>query len=171
MSETDYAFKIAMVGSFAVGKTSLVRRHVEGIFDEKYQSTIGVKVDRKVMEHGERKITLVLWDLAGEDRFHRLETSYLRGAAGYLLVADGTRPNTLEVAEELDRRAQEALPGRPRRLLVNKLDLKDRWATPWEELEKKASAIAPLHVTSAKTGEGVEEAFGDLTDDVLDALG
>jgi len=80
-----------MVGQFGVGKTSLVRRFVDSIFDERYLSTIGVKIDRKDVTIGSASVTLMLWDLAGEDDLAQLKVSHLRGASGYILVADGCR--------------------------------------------------------------------------------
>src|SRR5271169_437320 len=98
--------KICMLGSFAVGKTSLVRRFVESIYSETYQTTVGVKIDKKVVALDRVEITLVLWDLYGEDDFQKMRWSYLRGAAGYLLVADGTRRATLERAVALEQKAR-----------------------------------------------------------------
>ena len=74
--------KICMVGACGVGKTSLVRRFVESIFDESYQTTIGVKIDKKLLELDGREVTLVIWDLAGEDEFAQVREAHLRGAAG-----------------------------------------------------------------------------------------
>src|SRR5678816_4365433 len=77
--------KICMLGSFAVGKTSLVRRFVESIYTDKYHTTVGVKVDKKIVNVGEQETTLLLWDLEGAETEYDLRKSYLRGAAGYLL--------------------------------------------------------------------------------------
>ena len=93
--------KICMVGACGVGKTSLVRRFVESIFDESYQTTIGVKIDKKDLELDGREVTLVIWDMAGEDEFAQVRASHLRGASGYLLVADGSRKSTLATSPEL----------------------------------------------------------------------
>ena len=84
--------KICMVGSFAVGKTSLVARFVRGIFSEKYLTTVGVKIDKRTVAVDDRQVNLLLWDLYGEDDFQKLKLSYLRGASGYFLVVDPTRP-------------------------------------------------------------------------------
>jgi len=92
--------KVCMLGDFAVGKTSLVRQFVEGCFDEKYLSTIGVKVDRKVLRlpyaQGKVELTLMLWDLAGGPRRGPVVPSYYRGSAGAILICDLIRPETLE---------------------------------------------------------------------------
>ena len=111
--------KICMLGSFAVGKTSLVRRFVESIYSEVYHTTVGVKIDKKLVRHNDTVVTLMLWDLYGEDEFQKLRWSYLRGAAGYLLVADGTRRNTLEKAFALEQRVREEVGEIPFIFVVN----------------------------------------------------
>ena len=74
--------KICLLGSFAVGKTSLVRRFVYDLFDDKYITTIGVKVSRKTIVASRNgdvvELTMMLWDLAGSEEFDRVRTSYLR---------------------------------------------------------------------------------------------
>jgi len=151
--------KICMLGSFAVGKTSLVQRFVQNIFSEKYHTTIGVKVDKKLVKVGEQELSLILWDIAGEDGYHVIRSSYLRGASGYLLVVDKTRRNTLDVALEVNVKAQEALGNVPHLLLLNKWDLDGKWdideATIGELIKNGWDVVK----TSAKTGLGVEEAF------------
>jgi small GTP-binding protein len=148
--------KICTVGQFAVGKTSLVRRFVDSIFDERYLTTIGVKIDRKDVTINGKSITLMLWDLAGEDELALLNVSHLRGASGYILVADGCRDATLAKAAELQQRIAEILGPLPFVLVVNKADLRDRW-------EVQSAQIAqygwPTFETSAKAGTGVEEMF------------
>src|ERR1700675_4666549 len=86
--------KVCMIGSFSVGKTSLIQRFVSSIFSDRYLTTVGVKIDKKVVRVDGEDVTLVLWDLYGEDEFQKMRMSYLRGASGYLLVADGTRRAT-----------------------------------------------------------------------------
>src|ERR1700733_1854956 len=96
--------KVCMVGQFGVGKTSLVRRFVDSIFDERYLTTIGVKIDRKDVTVGSDSVTLMLWDLAGEDDLAQLNDSHLRGASGYILVGDGCPAASLAKAGELHQR-------------------------------------------------------------------
>ncbi|HTB20411.1 MAG TPA: Rab family GTPase [Bryobacteraceae bacterium] len=148
--------KICMVGQFGVGKTSLVRRFVDSIFDERYLSTIGVKIDRKDVTVGSATVTLMLWDLAGEDDLAQLKVSHLRGASGYILVADGCRATSFDKAVELQQRIADQLGPLPFVLVLNKSDLRDRW-------EVRAAAIAeqgwPTFETSAKAGSGVNEMF------------
>ena len=63
--------KVCLIGGFAVGKTSLVSRYVHSLFSDKYHTTVGVKVDKKAVDLGERQVELVLWDIYGQDVVHR----------------------------------------------------------------------------------------------------
>jgi small GTP-binding protein len=155
--------KACMLGSFSVGKTSLVRRFVESIFSEQYHTTIGVKVDKKVVRAEGRDVTLVLWDIHGEDAFQKVQISYLRGMSGYLLVADGTRRQTLEDALALATRVTETVGKIPAVLVLNKSDLTAQWEIEPDREARLAADGWKRFRTSAKTGESVEDAFSQLT--------
>ena len=120
--------KVCMLGTFAVGKTSLVRRFVESIYSDKYHTTIGVKIDKKLVQLENSELMLILWDIEGTENEFELRKSYLRGAAGYLLVADGTRQDTLYKALALQTRVEEIIGSLPFLLLMNKADLADQWS-------------------------------------------
>ena len=159
--------KVCMLGSFAVGKTSLVARFVRSIYSEKYHTTVGVKIDKKQVQVDGQGVNLILWDLYGEDEFQKVHMSYLRGAAGYLLVIDGTRRETFDKALVLQQRAEEALGKIPFVVVLNKVDMKESWEVDdrvVEELIQKGWHV--IH-GSAKTGLGVEEAFLTLAKEVL----
>src|SRR5580692_11898545 len=151
--------KICMLGSFSVGKTSLVRRFVESIFSEAYHTSIGVRVDKKVVRADDQDVTLVLWDIHGEDVYQKMRMSYLRGMSGYLLVADGTRRQTLDDALALNERVVQEFGKLPSLLLLNKFDLKDQWEIDSSQMSKLAAAGWNAINTSAKTGDGVEGAY------------
>jgi len=159
--------KICMLGSFSVGKTSLVRRFVESIFDETYQTTIGVKVDKKVVSVDQKEVTLVLWDIHGEDVFQKMRMNYLRGMSGYLLVVDPTRRQTLEDALALRARVQEAMGPIPWILVLNKCDRIAEWEIDLERIGASEPSRQAVIRTSAKTSEGVEEAFSRLAQAML----
>ena len=154
--------KICMLGGFSVGKTSLVKRFVASVFSETYLTTVGVKIDKKTVDLSDRIVNLILWDLAGEDDISSLRMSYLRGSAGYVLVADGTRPSTLEVALSLRQRVEADLGPLPFVLLLNKNDLREQWAISDAEVEDFRQNGWWVESTSARTGEGVEDAFKAL---------
>lgn len=154
--------KVCMLGATSVGKTSLVRRFVESIFSEKYQATIGVKIDRKLVTLDDKEVSLLLWDLQGEDEFQRVRLSYLKGASGLIYVADGTRPETLATARSIRASAEETVGPVPSILLLNKSDLSSGWALDEGAIEANAPTGLQIFRTSAKTGANVEEAFGAL---------
>ena len=151
--------KICTLGSFAVGKTSLVRRFVESIYSDVYQTTVGVKVDRKDVHVNGTDLTLVLWDIYGEDDYQKMHWTYLRGASGYLLVADGTRKATIDKAFSLEQRAREEVGVIPFVFVINKCDLSQDWEVDSTFQAQLTEKNWSLLRSSAKTGEGVEEAF------------
>jgi small GTP-binding protein len=159
--------KICMLGAFAVGKTSLVRRFVESIYSDVYQTTVGVKIDKKNVKVDEKEVSLVLWDLYGEDDYQKMRWTYLRGASGFLLVADGTRKATLEKAFSLEQRAREEAGAIPFVLVINKSDLIRDWELDTALESQLAAQKWSILRTSAKTGEGVEETFALLTRKML----
>lgn len=157
--------KVCLLGAHAVGKTSLVQRSVRGVFDERYLTTIGVRVDRLTLDAMTPPCTLVLWDLHGEDRFQQVEQSYLRGAQGVVFAFDPSRPATLDVVVALEARLAPLVGALPRVVVATKADLAATWAIDRGDFPERLGArlaAAPLHVTSAKTGEGVEAAFAAL---------
>ena len=160
--------KVCMLGAFAVGKTSLVRQFVHSIFSEKYQTTVGVKIDKKTVERDGGPVDLILWDIHGEDAFQTVRTSYLRGAAGILIVVDGTRRATLDTAFNLQRRARETVGDVPIVFVFNKRDLAAEWELEDAEIEALRREGAVTVKTSAKTGREVAHTFEILTQAMLE---
>jgi GTPase SAR1 family protein len=168
--------KLCILGTIAVGKTSLFRRFIDNMFSDVYQTSVGVSVSKKVVKIGESPLAMVIWDIYGEDGGTRIHLTPLRGMSGFLLVADGTRPLSVEGALRIYERIYdfEAPPPKPdsiepyvqfphRRIpflfLLNKADLVEEWKikdSQWASLRNKGW---PVYETSAKTGRGVEEAF------------
>ncbi len=159
--------KICMVGAFATGKTSLVGRFVHSKFSDKYHTTVGVKIDRKQVTLDGNDVNLLLWDLAGKDEFQELRTNYLRGSSGLIYVVDGTRRDTLGVAHEMQQIAQGALGDTPSVVAINKADLRDEWEITDEDIKTVSEQGRHVMVTSAKSGDGVEEAFAWLAAQML----
>ena len=159
--------KICMVGAFGVGKTSLVARYVRSIFSDKYLTTVGVKIDKKIVPSGGAEVTLMLWDLAGEDALTTVKPAQLKGASGYILVVDGVRRQTLDAAIDLQRRVAEAIGAVPFVCVLNKADLRETWEVQPADLEPLAAQGWTLVETSAKTGARVEEMFQTLTNAMM----
>lgn len=156
-----------MLGAFSVGKTSLVSRFVHSIFSEKYHTTIGVKIDKKTIKVGDEEMALLIWDIYGEDDIQEVRLNYIRGAAGYLLVADGTRPDTMDVARRIRKRIEDNIGIIPFVLLINKADLTNEWNFEDESIEKLKTEGWTVILSSAKTGEGVEEGFSHLAKTII----
>ncbi len=154
--------KICMLGSNAVGKTSLVARFVRSIYSEVYYATVGVKIDKKSLTLDGHELNLILWDLAGDDEFQKHRTAYLAGAAGYLLIVDGTRRESLETALRVQAATEESLGPLPFVCVLNKTDLHDEWQLDDQEIASFGGRGWTICYASAKTGEGVEAAFLNL---------
>jgi small GTP-binding protein len=159
--------KICMVGLYGVGKTSLVKRYVESIFDERYHTTIGVKIDKKDVVVNGSAVSLAIWDMAGEDEIAQIRVSHLRGASGYLLVADGCRKASLDKAFELRSRIEQQLGSLPFVLVINKADIKTQWEIQAAEIEQIRNDGRGVVEASARTGNAVDEAFLDLAGRML----
>jgi small GTP-binding protein len=156
--------KVCMVGAFGVGKTSLVRRFVHQQFDERYHTTLGVKIDTCIVDSSKEPIKLVLWDMEGADPFEvdkrplaRIR-SYMKGAHALILVADGTRPATVKTALGLYHDFCREFQFVPAIMLANKADLTAEWKFDDSVLP---DVISFFH-TSALDGQNVEEAFTAL---------
>ena len=151
--------KICMVGEFSVGKTSLTQKFVNNVFSEKYLTTIGVKIDTVEVEDTK----LVIWDVAGRDSLSPINASYLVGAAGIILVADGTRPQTVESIPEIWSTVQERIGDVPCVVALNKADLED-WSVDETTIESLRGRGWDVFETSAKDGVGVESLFHTLVE-------
>lgn len=155
--------KVCMLGGFAVGKTSLVSRFVRSLFSDKYLTTVGVKIDKKPLTVDGQDVTLMLWDLYGQDEFQSIQETQLRGTAAYLLVVDGTRPATLDTALDLRQRTEQVVGPVPFVVVLNKADLTGDWRLDDDAVTTAFGPGAAVLRASAKTGDGVEEAFVTLT--------
>lgn len=153
--------KIVILGHFGVGKSSLIRQFVENTFSEDYKVTIGVHILKKevVLENSTEKITLVLWDLEGNDDINKTRLTYLLGTHAFIYVYDVTRPETYITLEKELLFFEENYPTIPVKVVGNKKDLVSEKIIN----EKQLHAKALTHIyTSAKTGKNVETLFNDV---------
>jgi small GTP-binding protein len=162
--------KVCLIGAGEVGKTSLIKRYILDIFDDKYLKTLGTKVSKKEMmiEYPEKDLnlhlTLLIWDIMGQATFRSLlQDSYFFGAAGALAVCDLTRKSTLGSCEEWIKSLHRAVGKKPVIILGNKYDLVEKREINEDMLQKIASKYNANYLyTSARTGENVEKAFDEL---------
>lgn len=163
--------KMCMIGDFGVGKTSLIRRFVDRQFSDQYLSTVGVKISRKSVELAGVKqrenvtAQLLIWDLEGHTKFKGIAPTYLQGSGGVLIVADVSRPETVERISEHIQLFASVNPKGAIIIALNKVDLIDE--------EKLAllvdiahsigqDKVIAVYTTSAKTGKDVDEIFHKL---------
>lgn len=160
--------KVCMVGAFATGKTSLISRYVNGIYSDKYQTTVGVKIDKKIVNFNEESINIILWDIYGEDEFQNVKMSYLRGSSGYILVLDGTRRETLNTAINLQEKIKSTLGDIPFVAIINKSDLYQEWEINDDDISRLIQKNWTIIKGSAKTGLGVEDCFNELSKKIME---
>jgi small GTP-binding protein len=156
--------KIILTGSFGVGKSSLFNRFIENRFDEKYMTTVGVRVNNKTIEIEGEQVNILLWDIAGEARQDKVPPAYFLGSAGIIYVFDLSRPYTKENITIDISYLTNLLPFAALRIVGNKKDLLT--ANEIDEL-LKSMPQKPHVLTSAKTGEEVEDLFYNLAKEFL----
>ena len=156
--------KIVLLGHFGVGKTSLIRRFIDKAFNDDYLVTLGVSVKKKEVSIDKHKITLIIWDIEGNNFIHNVRQSYLLGTSGFIYVFDLSRPETYSHLEDEIKYLEVHFPDIPRIIIGNKKDLvtlKEKKAL----FEEKNIVIHTY--SSAKTGSGVEEIFTLLSKKIL----
>lgn len=169
-TKSEVIKKICLIGAGEVGKTSLIKRYILDIFDDKYLKTLGTKVSKKemIINYPEKDLdlhlTLLIWDIMGQATFRSiLQDSYFFGAAGALAVCDLTRASTLGSLEEWIKSLHRAVGKKPVIILGNKYDLEDKKEIDEKMLKKVAAKYDANYLyTSARTGENVEHAFDEL---------
>jgi small GTP-binding protein len=168
--------KICLIGEKAVGKTSLIKRYVLNMFDDRYITTIGTKVSKKEVvvqrpDQGlEVKVDMTIWDIMGEKGFRELlKEAYFYGANGVLAVADITRERSLADLDDWIDSTLKVAGKIPLIIAINKTDLEEAVQYGEKEVSQLARAFnSPYVYTSAKSGDNVEEVFrklGELTTD------
>jgi small GTP-binding protein len=158
--------KVCMLGEPAVGKTSLIRRFVYDVFDDKYIETIGAKVTKKTMRikyipTGQTfQLRMMIWDIAGHGALDFVKPSYYRDAEGALIVCDMTRQLTLNKVPAWIESLFTVTQAIPLIIIGNKADISDRHEFGRNEMaEISGKYRCPYLVTSAKNGDHVENAF------------
>ena len=169
----EYVFKIVVLGDAAVGKTSLINQYVEKSFQEDYKPTLGANIIRKdvTIDPINAKVRLIMWDLAGQEKYNVIRSMYFQGCVGALLVYDVTRNNTFENVDskwlkDFDKYVKKE---GAYVLIGNKMDLKEERVVSSEQGKKLADEIkaSDFVETSAKYGENVELAFKNLVYQIL----
>jgi len=166
--------KICMLGESAVGKTSLISRFVFNQFDDKYITTLGTKVSKKTVtiqtknQSGEDvnvNVTIAIWDVIGQQQYHSLVLKYFKNSDGGLVVADGSRFETVEIMRKWVGSFFNSVGKVPILLLINKSDLIDVQSFNKQALDELCVEFgSKYYFTSAKTGDNVELSFTTLAE-------
>lgn len=165
--------KVCIIGAFAAGKTSLVRRYVLDQFSPDYKATLGVNITKFSDEvdlpgGGSAQVNQILWDIEGGQDGDALMETYLRGASGALVVGDVSRPDVLESMASHARRFAGLQPGRPMVFALNKLDLVADPAARPDPAALRRELDGLTLFTSAATGEAVRDLFRSLASRILE---
>jgi Ras-related protein Rab-11A len=171
----EFVYKIVILGDAAVGKTSLITQFVEGTFQEDYKPTLGANIIRKDVNIDNLRVRLIMWDLAGQEKYRVVRSMYFQGCEGALLVYDVTRYNTMDsISTKWLRDFKKYVKKKGAYILIgNKTDLEDQRAIPTERGKELSIKIKASHFieTSAKFGENIEEAFSLLVNQILNNYG
>ncbi|MGH1364530.1 MAG: Rab family GTPase [Calditrichia bacterium] len=161
--------KICMLGIFGVGKTSLTRRFVHDMFDDKYLSTIGVKVSQKLLPpvdagNGEcKQFNFMIWDIEGIENPSPAIRNYLIGSQGAIIICDLTREESIEAIPATIHLFHQTCPDGVVVLAGNKCDLLEDFTKPAKRLQEIADETnSSSYLTSAKNGQNVEQVFLQL---------
>jgi Ras-related protein Rab-1A len=166
MSEEDYdfIFKVLLLGNSDVGKSSLLLRFVDSVWNESFVPTIGVDFKVKTIEIGDKKVKMQIWDTAGQERFRNVVSTYFRGSNGILLIYDITSRDSFKNLEswliEIEKHASDNVL---KILIGNKNDLENDRVISVEEGQNFANRNGMQFIeTSAKMDTNVSEAFQTL---------
>jgi small GTP-binding protein len=158
--------KIVLLGHFGVGKSSLIRRFVENTFSEDYKVTIGVHIFKKEVSLPEnnKDVSLIIWDLEGNDDINNTRLSYLLGTNAFIYVYDLTRPDTYKNIKSDIKFITDKYKNEPIKVVGNKTDLVTK---KFIKENNDVFGILTDCYTSAKTGSLVDELFYRLAEQLI----
>ena len=171
IKDVEYRFKIVVVGDRGVGKTSLVLRFTDKAFIRKYLPTLGVNLSRKNILLQDCIVQLIIWDIAGQQKFDELRRHFYTGTDASIFVYDITRPDTYKSIKEWFSGLMGCIPSEKKTfgyLIGNKNDLKDEGRITFDEGRNLADQLNLQFIeTSALTGENVDEAFYKIAEKLI----
>jgi small GTP-binding protein len=168
MSGHDFMFKLLIVGESGVGKTCMLVRFSDNVFDADCLSTIGVDFKVKQIEVDGQRVKLQIWDSAGQERFRNITSSYYRNCSGIIIVYDVTKLESFNKVTEWIAEVHRFVPSVPLMVVGNKCDLEDRQVST-EDGKQLAERQGLIFLeTSAKTNVNIEEAFQELSKKLIE---
>ena len=170
----DCVYKVLLLGDSTVGKTCVLLKYTDKIFQETHMMTIGLDYRLKVMQlQSGKEIKLQIWDTAGQDRFRSITKNYYKGSHGIILIYDVTSLKTFENVKSWVSQIHEEISDKVVIYLVaNKIDMDDLRKVTKEEGKKLAEELdIPFVETSAKTGENIDYIFSDISERIDKVFG
>ena len=170
----DYIFKLIIIGSSGVGKSSILQRYIQKIFNEEYTCTIGVDFFMKSIIIRDKSIKLQLWDTAGTEKFRSITTGYYRGANAAFIVFDLTSRATFDSCSEwIENYYKYSNPDSEKHVVLigNKSDLKDLREITEEQINEFVNINKIKYFeTSAKNGENIDECFYFIAEKLMNDI-
>ena len=163
----DCVYKVLLLGDSTVGKTCILLKYTDKIFQETHMMTIGLDYRLKTMTlQSGKEVKLQIWDTAGQDRFRSITKNYYKGSHGIILIYDVTSLKTFENVKSWVSQIHEEISDKVVIYLVgNKIDMDDERKVKTEEGQKLAEELGvPFVETSAKSGENIDNIFSDITE-------
>lgn len=158
----DYLFKVSIIGDSGVGKSSLLVKYTDDVFNQQFNSTIGVDFRSKIFKYGDKNIKLQIWDTTGQERFRPIVSNFYAECNGIIIVYDvSNRTSFNNVISWLRDIEYNKPPFIPVILVGNKIDIniEDRKISYKEGLEFAIKHKINFIETSAKDNINVEDVF------------
>ena len=169
MNDCDLIAKIIIVGDSGVGKTKILKAFIDGTFNEKSESTLGVEFQAKYLEYDGIRVRAQIWDTAGQERFKSVTSSYFKGAKGAFVVYDVTSQQSFENAGHWYEELKHAVTSDINIMLIgNKADLEELRIIPTDLAQQKAVQFGLAFMeTSAKKMSNIERAFEEMIRSII----
>ena len=160
-----FKFRVVLLGEATVGKTSLLRRYTENVFEDEYKQTLGTTFATKEVEvkdeaGGIRGVKLSIWDMGGQSTYRELRRQYMKGSSAAIIVYDVTKPESFMAMNNWFESFREVCPDAPIFICANKVDLTDKRMVPQEPgMMLRDWFQSEYYETSAKDGTRVTDVF------------
>ena len=167
--------KVCLVGDSSVGKTSIIRRYVLDIFEDKYIATLGTKVSKKriILKRDGKNIDLMfsIWDVLGQENFKKIHKVAFKGSRAAMLVCDFTREETLTNIPLWASKVKKVAGEIPKIILANKSDLTSQYAFSEADLQAFSSKLnTTFFKTSARFGDNIIKTFYQLGELIIEDI-
>lgn len=163
--------KITLIGDSGVGKSSIIGRFITGFFNEEMNSTLGLNYSQKLYEKNGKKISLNLWDTAGQEKFRSLGKNFYNDSFIIIIVYDICNKASFQSIKEVWYPDIQRFGEKVNiiALVGNKKDKYEEEEVPEEEAKSYAKEIdANFFLVSANSGDGIEQMFHSLADNFFD---